>query len=140
MTEFARYRRSWCLLAAGLLAVVWLGSGCNRGPAQGRVTGIVTLGGAPLPNAEVVFYPTNGGRASSGVTDANGRYELMIKYGVKGVLPGSHAVTISTRRPATDAAGSSMLPERVPENYRAAGALTAEVRPGVNTIDWNLND
>ena len=134
-------RRHWArLFAAGLVAVVGLGAGCDQGPAEGRVTGIVTLSGAPLQNAEVVFYPKSGGRASAGVTDANGRYELMIKYGVRGVLPGSHTVTISTQRPETDAQGAPMLPERVPAKYRSKEALQAEVRPGKNTVDWNLTE
>jgi hypothetical protein len=140
MADFMRREQLYCFWAAGIMGVMLLGAGCDGGPAQGRVTGIVTLGGMPLRNAEVVFYPDNNGRASAGVTDTNGRYELMVKYGVKGVVPGSHAVTISTQRPASDELGASMLPERVPEKYRIAGALTAEVRPGMNTIDWNLTE
>ncbi|HET6572813.1 MAG TPA: hypothetical protein VFG68_04365 [Fimbriiglobus sp.] len=83
------------LLAAALLA------GCSGGPDLARVSGVVKLDGKPYPNAVVSFQPIGGGdmnpgKGSMGVTDANGRYELLYDGRTKGAVPGKHAVRIST--------------------------------------------
>lgn len=99
---------------------------------------MVTLDGAPLPNAELAFYPQQG-RASQGITDESGRYQLMFTYDSPGCIPGNHEVMITTRRPESDAEGAAMMPELVPKKYRQRGELTAKVEPGANEINFDLS-
>ncbi|MBA2115213.1 carboxypeptidase-like regulatory domain-containing protein [Bremerella alba] len=113
--------------------------GCSEtGPASGFVQGVVTLDGAPLPNAELAFYPEQG-RASQGVTDESGHYSLMFTYDTPGCLPGNHEVMITTRRLESEEQGAMLLPERVPRKYRKRGELTAAVEPGENEINFDLS-
>jgi hypothetical protein len=79
------------------LAVVCLVfSGCDSGPKVSLVKGVVTLDGQPIENATVDFYPSNGDRGSSGVTNAQGEYTLSYSADKKGARPGEHKVTIKT--------------------------------------------
>lgn len=73
--------------------------GCFGGSSNiSEVSGVVTLEGEPLEGATVAFYP-NDGRASQGVTDETGRYELTYLRNEKGAVIGEHIVTISTKIP-----------------------------------------
>ena len=53
-------------------------SGCLNGGNSdlGTVTGVVTVDGEPINYATVTFMPTQG-RASVGLTDADGAYKLV---------------------------------------------------------------
>jgi hypothetical protein len=60
------------------------------------VEGIVTLDGKPLPWATVTFVSAEEGRRpASGVTDADGAFELTTFDTGDGALPGSYRVTIN---------------------------------------------
>ena len=77
--------------------------GCNseKIPGLGHVTGIVTMDGKPLPEATLVFTPTEAGAtASFGQTDATGKYELYYSRGHKGAKVGEHSVAINNFRDA----------------------------------------
>ncbi len=116
-------------LLGALLTVI---CGCSEGD-MGRVKGQVKLNGDPLPDATVTFQPAKG-RPSIAVTDKNGEYELMYKAGQPGAKVGSYKVTITTFRSTED----KVFPERVPEKYNKKSELTAEVKPGSNDIDFDL--
>jgi len=93
-------------------------------PATGRVT----LDGKPLSGATVTFSPdiaVEGGRFATGVTDANGVYELAVMVsGItpeqsKGALPGEYVVSISrVEMPDVPPA---------PEGSEEAGAFSEEM-------------
>jgi hypothetical protein len=52
-------------------------AGCGpSGPAMVKVTGTVTLDGAPVAGANVMFMPASTGKPAQGVTDAAGKFEL----------------------------------------------------------------
>jgi hypothetical protein len=93
------------------------------------VRGQVTLDGKPLPNAVVGFYPDNR-RGSHGVTDAEGKYELIYSDTKIGILPGKYLVRITT--------GDVNTPERLPPRYHEKTELAAEVKPGENVFDFAL--
>jgi hypothetical protein len=79
-----------------LLAVL---AGCGpSGPEVAPVSGRVTLDGQPLASADVSFQPDGAQRASSGRTNADGRYQLMYKRGQPGALVGEHTVRITVSR------------------------------------------
>lgn len=123
---------------------VILGSGCGKqGAPLGTVRGTVTFDGDPLANARVVFRPAEG-RTSVGTTDQDGRYALSLSPTRKGALVGEHSVAITweppdlkdadQRSPADLKTPSIMLPAR----YNSQTTLSANVKPGENSIDFDL--
>lgn len=139
------------LVAAGVILVC--SAGCYSSSDIGRVSGVVTFEGEPVDGAKVAFYPPNG-RASTGVSDETGRYEL--KYMKEmGARIGEHKVTISTKRQESidyrgavagksgDDSNEVITPGRdeiLPEKYtdRRTTELTATVTSGSNEINFEL--
>jgi len=106
------------------------GCGSTDRPELASVSGRVTLDDQPLAGAMIAFQP-EAGQASRGVTDADGRYELIYLRDIRGAVLGHHKVTITT---ATENAPQ----ERLPARYHAQSELTAEVKEGDNPIDFAL--
>jgi hypothetical protein len=130
-----------------LLTLTFLLAGCGGpdGPELATVTGRVTVDTSPVAGAVITFLPDGSGSPSYGRTDADGRYELMFTFTKSGAMVGKHSVEIETRKiPPAEAdemrAGGLEVPvfQEIPKSYRTPGALTAEVRPGHNEIDFNL--
>lgn len=118
-------------------SLLWF-TGCG-GPAHpdvGRVSGVITLDGQPLPEATVMFQPTQG-RASIATTDAAGKYSLTYLDGVPGALLGAHKVIIRTEIPGEDGQ-PPIAKEKLPKKYHEQTELTAEVKPGANTFNFSL--
>jgi len=124
-------RMSAATLAMFLLAAA---AGCGKSdrPPLGAVSGQVTLDGAALPNALVIFTPDGPGRTSLGTTDGDGRYSLTYLRDIMGANLGRHYVRITTAN--EENAGRELLPEK----YHAKSELSAEVVAGSNTIDFAL--
>jgi hypothetical protein len=118
-----------CLVLASLVAV-----GCSRSdrPPLGRVGGTVTLDGAALAGALVVFTPDGPGRSALATTDSAGRYELSFLRDIAGANVGTHRVRITTA--TEDRGGKEILPDR----YHVKTELTAKVESGTNTLDFPL--
>jgi hypothetical protein len=93
--------RKLLLLVGGLLALSL--TGCDSGPAYVPVSGVVTLNGLPYKNAIVTFQPLgsvenpNPGRGSTGTTDENGRFTLVVDDRINGAVVGKHLVRIFTK-------------------------------------------
>lgn len=136
--------RRYCTLGArkslfilSLLSLACYGCG-GSGAKLGKVTGKVTLGGQPLPDALVTFSP-EGGSPSAGLTSADGSYTLIYSKGVNGAVVGKHTVTISTFQPALEDPPTPAVPEKVPLKYREGEELlTATVNSGSNKLDFTL--
>jgi hypothetical protein len=135
---------SWVTLGI-LLAAVAAGCGGGAGAvSSANVSGTVTLNGAPLANARVLFQPDakgNPGPPSSGETDAAGTFTLTFPDGKEGAVVGKHNVIVTTRKMAPSEANSDVevevAPEQVPDAYRAtpptfevpkAGTEEAEIK------------
>ena len=118
----------WCLVT-----VVGCSGGNQPDLAPGH--GTVTLDSKPLAGVMVVFQPEHG-KASRGLTDAEGQYELTYLRNTKGALLGRHTVTITTDTELAPAHGSK---QHVPAHYNHQSELTAQVNPGTNTIDFTLS-
>jgi hypothetical protein len=122
----------WLLFAGVVLAL-----GCG-GPGSGKyapVSGQVTLNGSPLADATVSFQPdATIGRGSSGKTDAQGKYSLMVLgTGEKGALVGKHKVVITAPEgppPDPQDDNPKPRPDRVPPQYNANSTLTFDVLAG----------
>lgn len=93
-------QRRWVLCATiGLV----LAAGCSKGSKERQfdltpVSGVITLDGKPLADADVGFaylgVPPEGFAGSAGRTDAQGRYELQTGT-KKGAVAGQYRVTVS---------------------------------------------
>jgi len=131
------YHISFLLLLPAVL--VFSGCGDNRAPA--KATGTVSLDGRPVANATVMFSPVSGERNSYGFTDGQGRYELRFTGQLKGAVVGEHRVDIRTgsseATSATDETGSGPT-ETIPAKYNTESELTATLRSGNNTVNFEL--
>lgn len=90
-------------------------------PELAPVSGVVTLDGQPLPEAEILFQPTSG-RASTGVSDKNGNYTLLFNRNTNGAKIGPHDVSIITYKQFDE----------------TLSKLTATVTEGDNVINLEL--
>ena len=125
-----------------LLGVIGLcGCGGSDHPEVGHVTGVVTVDGKPLNNAIVNFTPQTAGRASTGLTDEEGRYELLYTADVSGAVIGAHNVTLeliqeddaeSDAEEGSDGAATGLPPQATD------GSIVKEVAAGNNTLDIEL--
>ena len=126
------------VLRISCFALLFCLSGCGKPdhPEVGRVSGVVTLDGQPLPDATVMFQPTEG-RASIATTDSAGKYSLVYLDGVPGAKLGPHQVIIRTEIPGEDGQ-PPIAKEKLPKKYHEQTELTAEVKPGSNTFNFDL--
>lgn len=101
------------LSACGLLALTGCGgSGIGTVPATGQIL----VDGQPMEGVMVIFNPTTeGGRAASGRTDAEGNFVLTTVENGDGALPGSYQVAVSKHENAEDD-----LPKEVDPNDEAS--------------------
>jgi hypothetical protein len=132
-------RCSFLVGIALVLSIAATGCGGAKTPRLGRVTGKVTLGGQPLPDALVTFSPTEKGTQSAGKTGPDGTYTLVYGRGINGAVIGEHTVTISTYVPEMEDPPSPAVPEKVPLKYREGESLPkVAVKSGNNTLDFSL--
>ncbi len=131
-----------------LVLSLGLCAGCNSGTVEtGSVAGSVTMDGAPVAGARVVFTPEQG-RRSVGATDREGKYELAFTEDQKGAVLGTHSVSIEwtgedadedEMAEAVDAEPGGGLKEvEIPAKYNTATTLTAQVDAGSNVRDFDL--
>jgi hypothetical protein len=134
MTERTGFSHLSLVLGNCLVLLV----GCNtpEHPDVGRVSGVITLNGQPLAEATVMFQPTQG-RASIATTDSAGKYSLTYLDGVPGALLGTHKVIIRTEIPGEDGQ-PPIAKEKLPKKYHELTELTAEVKKGSNTFNFEL--
>lgn len=113
LLSYDRQARWTALLLMGLLMglLAGCGSGASKIPDLGetaQVTGTVTLDGKPYPDVNVKFHPLDakGFQGATGMTDAEGKYDLSMIVGVKdrkpGVVPSKYKVTVSRWRLSDD--------------------------------------
>lgn len=145
-------------LGIALFAVVCMG--CGAGVKIAPVRGRITINGRPVTEGQITFYPVAGNMAYGSI-GADGEYRLTTFDNGDGALVGKHQVVILATKitgppsPATleeelrIGGGGGTLPADsgglewiVPEKYsdRSQTPLTAEVKPGSNTIDFSLDE
>jgi len=132
----------WSFRQACWVATMILLAGCGSktGPDVGTVTGQVSLDGKPLEGVNVVFQPETG-RPSIGKTDRSGKYELTYSASRTGAQVGRHSVVIEPAGPESDAApvADAKNTRSIPARYNARTELTADVKPGRNTLHFELS-
>lgn len=99
--------------------------GCGRNAHElASVSGRVTLHGKPLADINVTFQPVakagsggDAGLGSSGVTGADGRFQIKTFDGKPGAVVGKHRVLLSVRNPqasTSDAWSVAVAPSPLP--------------------------
>jgi hypothetical protein len=139
------------VFVAGWVALV----GCNARPAGRAATapvmGVVRFDGEPVAGATVSFQAVGGGRSATGITDAQGRYQLATCARDDGAVPGSYRVIVlkyATPESTPGGTGAYVQPQGpepppkhlLPGRYAAVktSGLAATVSNGHNTIDFDL--
>ena len=130
--------RDLCKVHCLLLSACVLLCGC--GGKSATVTGKVTVSGKPVAAGTIAFVSTRGEKEGYGLVNiAAGEYFKL------SVPPGSYIVTInSTEKTGRTVKGPfrndvEEVINVVPERYISGGTqLTAEVKPGSNTVDFDL--
>ncbi|MEX0794028.1 MAG: carboxypeptidase-like regulatory domain-containing protein [Pirellulaceae bacterium] len=121
-----------------LIAMVVGAAGCTRAPSDlpelAPVSGTVTLDGAPVTNASVIFESANG-TVTFGNTDASGKYELTYRDGYQGAEVGENTVKIETVLDNPPGAGYK---DPIPAKYNRATELKVDVQKGQETHDFEL--
>ena len=133
----------------GLVLLAGCDSGLRTDYSQlglAEVRGAVTLDGAPLAGAVVIFEASDR-TYSYGRTDSAGRYHLMFNSEKSGVLPGAKTVRIRTAgglgeaesatAESEDDSGSAPK-ERVPACYHGKSKLQVTVAGGSQTFNFDL--
>ena len=109
--------RRW--LAVGGMLAAFVAAGCGQSPTV-KVTGTVTIKGQPAENVQVTFLPADG-RPATGVTDAQGKFELSTFKPGDGAMPGQQTVTLGEYyppgKPPPMPRGNEPLPSRFPPAY-----------------------
>ena len=132
-----------CLVALiGVCAFVAL-VGCGSGNKKTHIVrGTVIFDDKPVPNGTITFIPADGPTAT-GEIQPDGSYTLTTYKSGDGAVEGTYTVVIVAM-----ADQSGRLPEErnplpppiVPDKYTsiATSDLRADVKPGENTINFNL--
>jgi hypothetical protein len=120
-----------CTIIAATLGC--LGCSNDDRPPIGQVTGVVTINGKPTAGLGVLFSQ-KGFRSSSGYTNEQGEYVLKYIKDTFGAAVGSHKVRIEF----ISQEGSSPRRGRIPPRYNRNTELTAEVKPGDNEFNFDL--
>jgi len=123
-------RSSSAAMATALVVVLSVGCERNDRPSLGRVHGVVTVDGEPVEAAKVQFSPSADVRGSMGVTDDEGRYELVYIRDVLGAAECEHTVRIS--------AETEERLEFIPAKYNTQSELMRIVEPGENEFNFQL--
>lgn len=137
--NFAFKSSQFLFTLALCIALTGCGTGGESLPELADVSGIVTIDGAPLTNAKVIFEPQNAsdkskGKASSATTQSDGSYTLEYNSDVSGASLGKHNVIVMKLSDNPEEAGKQLVPSK----YNEKTELTAEVTEGSNTINFDL--
>ena len=103
------------ILVSGVWAAVLLvaGLGCGGSGKPVKTEGLVTLDGKPVDGATVTFHPeAEQGHVATGLTDADGVFQLQTFAEADGALPGEYKVTV-IKTEAQSAPGSASGPEQM---------------------------
>jgi hypothetical protein len=136
------FRYVSCLLVVAVAALTLVG--CSSDSDRCRVQGEVRYKGEPVDDGGIAFIPEREGdsqvRATGEIVD--GHYDLDSK---RGPYPGNYRVELywnkKTGRTITSKASGATKEERkqvLPAKYNESTELKVEVKPGRNTLDFDL--
>lgn len=148
MPEAARWLTCCGIVAVAIAIVGCSGRPANR-PATYPVSGIVQFSGSPVAGATVGFQSKQPqGRSASGITDAQGRYELTTFSRGDGAPPGDYGVIVLKYKETAAASGGEYRPVQGPEpppehelppKYAAAATSGLEATVGTTALEFNID-
>jgi hypothetical protein len=134
------------LCAVATIAVFALMVGCSGSGSRSPVQGSVSYDGQPVDDGGVAFLPEGDGpsaeervRATGMIAD--GRYDFDAR---RGPFPGKYRVQIywqkktGKRVPGEGGVMKDETQQAIPAKYNTSTELVVEVRPGRNTLDFDL--
>lgn len=131
------------VLLLGILLVI---GGCSKPPIDlGYVSGVITVDGKPLDNANISFRPMEGGRPSFGLTNSNGYYTLYHTSKFQGAELGEHKVEIDLMPNSSFYAKAKLTPKMGPQLGDGSGVSLGKemsmkmVASGSQTYDFSLS-
>jgi len=117
------------------------GCGAAKGPDRAAVQGQVMVSGERVERGSITFIPLDGGPTSGSVIE-DGRYSIAYN---RGLSVGEHTIQITGRKltgrklSLSEGGTFDEMIEIVPEKYSGKGALTREIKSGLNTLDFDLD-
>lgn len=123
-----------------MLAVttVLMVAGCSRGPKTAAVSGTVTFNGEAVQDGYIYMVPVKPGKALDAGPIVNGRFSFR-------TLPGEKRVRIEAARAVPGRMAPNAVGEMVPVNeqylpaqFNERSELTADLKAGVNRVDFKL--
>ena len=136
-----------CMILPFLLLLI-AAAGCgDSGLERAEVHGNVTFDGTPVESGSIAFIPAQGTQGpSAGGAISSGSYHLAR---ADGPVPGPHRVEIRATRKtgqqveAGEGASdpTAMVDEItmfIPDKYNSQSTLTADVQPGANEFNFDL--
>ncbi len=118
-----------------------LAPGCS-GTNRVAVEGLITYDGTPIPIGTITFLPTFEHGVKAGGRIENGHYDLAAAYGL---VPGPHKIEIRWAKPTGKKYKNEFgeefdrTQEGLPDKYHSHTVLTADIKPGANHVDFNLD-
>jgi hypothetical protein len=121
------------LLFLSLVALFVLG--CDDRPKRYKVSGQVTVDGAPLGRGVIQIVPESG-RASNGLIE-NGSYTMRCYEEDDGVIPGTHRVTIN----GAEHLSNTKIKWNAPKKYSQLNdsQLTATIDADTEELNFDLS-
>ena len=135
-------RQAWWLAAAVLAAAL----GCHGAgtPETAAVQGKVTYQGKPITQGVILLTPEAGGQAAIGEIQADGSFQLTTFKKNDGARPGKYRVAVQPSSSGAAVPGMEFAGGKppIPAKYLdgSTSGLTAEIKPGKNTLDLPLKD
>lgn len=131
------------LLVLVVVTAALAGGGCASSSDRSRVSGEVRYGGEPVDDGGIAFIPEEGSGIEVSATGPieEGHYDLDYK---RGPFPGKYRVEIywdkKTGKTITSPSGSTKdeRKQAIPDKYNEKTELRVEVKPGRNTLDFDL--
>lgn len=114
-------------------------SGCGR--TGTHIEGKVAFGGQPVAAGSIAFVPLDSSGQPFGDSIVNGAYKVDPK---RGPAPGKYKVEVRWPKPtgkkvkAEDGAMQDDYAESLPKKFHDQTTLTAEVKTGLNKLDFDL--
>jgi len=125
-----------------LLLIIGCG-GSSDAPKLVQVTGTLSDGGKPIPNAMVLFQPEDGS-PSSGTTDEHGKFTLEYSTGDPGATIGKHTVKFTIGGVASSEGEVDLTlqetPQQVKEPVEIVLPSKKTVVEGENSFTFDLAD
>lgn len=119
--------------AAALAMTSLVLSGCGGGgerPPVYPVSGTVAYNGKPVEGAQVSFMGEKASRAATGVTDAEGKFQLST-FGLNdGAIEGTHKISVIKR--AADSGGKSPSEEEMLNDPSAMAQMAEQAEQEMN--------